>query len=135
MRHVALEIPLRLFSFGRNTQSHHTADSWVETLGDPLDRAALACCVTAFEQNHNPQLLVSNPLLQLDQFDLQSSQLFLVMTIAADEGGLLRRRGVAMVPVPNLFFSHNALAHSAANPQGFLRNPLELLIGRKKDFD
>ena len=78
MGHVALEIPARLFAFGGAAQGHHAANTGIQALGDALDYASLAGGVAAFEDHHDLQLLVLDPLLQLDQFDLQPGQLFLI---------------------------------------------------------
>ena len=50
----------------------------VEPLHDPLDGAALAGGVATFEDDHDPQALVDDPLLHPDQLGLQAGQLLLV---------------------------------------------------------
>src|ERR1035438_1755565 len=49
MCHIALEIPLRLFAFGGSAQGDHATDARIQTVGDPLDRAAFPCCVASLE--------------------------------------------------------------------------------------
>ena len=50
----------------------------VEVLGDPLDGAALAGGVAALEDDDDALLLGPDPLLDLDQLDLEPEQLGLV---------------------------------------------------------
>ena len=47
-------------------------------MNDSLDHAALAGGIATFEEYHHFEALVLDPLLQLDKFDLQPSQLPLV---------------------------------------------------------
>ena len=70
---VALEVPLRLLALCRRAQGHDAADARIERLGDALDGAALAGGVAALEEHHDAQAFVANPLLQLDQLDLQAA--------------------------------------------------------------
>ena len=81
MGHIALKVPLRLFALGGRAQRHHAADARIERFGDALDGAALAGRVAAFKEHHHAQLLVANPFLQLDQFNLQAAQLALVVAV------------------------------------------------------
>ena len=78
MRDIALEVPLGLFPLGRRAQRHHPAHAGVQTRGDALDGAALAGGVAAFEDHHDAQPFGLDPLLQLDQLDLQIAQFVLV---------------------------------------------------------
>ena len=75
MRDVALEIPLRALALARRRQRRDAADARIEPLGDALDDAALAGGVAAFEQHDDLELLVHDPVLQLDQLALQPEQL------------------------------------------------------------
>ncbi|MCY1312894.1 hypothetical protein D9M70_633630 [compost metagenome] len=74
MRHVALEIPLRLFAVGGCRQRDDAHDTRIEPLGDALDDAALAGGVTSLEDHHHFFLVVDHPVLQLDQLRLQLQQ-------------------------------------------------------------
>jgi hypothetical protein len=69
---VALEVPLRLLGFGGLLECHHARAAGVEVLREPLDGAALARGVTAFEHDDVPGAGVLAPALQLQEFDLQS---------------------------------------------------------------
>jgi hypothetical protein len=95
MSHVALEVPLRFLALGRGGQCNNAADTRVQALGDALDCAALARCVAAFEDHHNPLSLMADPLLEFDQFDLQTAELSLVidMRAQAQRFGYRRRVG------------------------------------------
>ncbi len=81
MRHVALEVPLRLLALGGRAERHDAADARIERLGDALDGSALARGVAAFKENHYAQTFVADPFLQLDQLDLQAAKLALVFAI------------------------------------------------------
>ena len=74
VRDIALEIPLGALALGRGRQGDDLADPWVEPLGDSLDDPALAGSVAALEQHDQFEFLVNNPILQFDQFPLQSQQ-------------------------------------------------------------
>ena len=80
MLDVALEVPLRAFTFGRCWQRGDPGDAGIEVLGDPLDRAPLARRVTPFEDHDDALPLRAHPLLELDEFRLQANQFFLVET-------------------------------------------------------
>ena len=75
VRGVALEIPLAPLAFIRRRQRGNAADARVEALGDPLDHAALAGGITAFEDHDDLLLVVRDPVLQLHQLALQPEQL------------------------------------------------------------
>ncbi len=75
MRDIALEVPLRALALARRRQRRDAADARVEPLRDALDDAALAGGVAALEQHHDLELLVADPVLQLDQLALQPQQL------------------------------------------------------------
>ncbi len=74
MRHVALEIPLRLFAFGWRTQRHRAADTRVQPLRYSLDHTTLAGGIAAFEQHHQFETVGDDPILKGDQFTLQVDQ-------------------------------------------------------------
>src|SRR5205814_10187079 len=59
-------------------QGHHAAVARVEEGRDPLDAPTLSRRVPSFEDDHDAQALVADPLLQLDQLHLEPAQLFLV---------------------------------------------------------
>ena len=75
MRDVALEIPLRALALARRRQRGDAADARIEALRDALDDAALAGGVAPLEQHHDFELLVDDPVLQLDELALQPQQL------------------------------------------------------------
>jgi hypothetical protein len=78
MGHVPLEVPLGLFPLARLLQRHHRRPPGVEVLHEALDRPALARRVASLEDDHDllPGLL--DPVLQLDQLDLEQVLLMLV---------------------------------------------------------
>ncbi len=71
MADVALEVPLPLLDLGRLLERHHARRARVQVLHEALDRAALAGRVAALEQHDDllPRLL--DPVLHLQQLDLQ----------------------------------------------------------------
>jgi hypothetical protein len=71
MRYVPLEVPLGPFPLARLDQGHYRGAARVQVLGEPLDRAALTRRIAALE--HEDEALVDglDPVLQLDQLDLQ----------------------------------------------------------------
>ncbi len=73
-----MKVPLGLLALGGGIQGDNTAEPGVQRLGDPFDRAAFAGRIPAFKDNHDAKSLMSNPLLQLDQFDMQLLQFLLV---------------------------------------------------------
>ena len=75
MGNVALEVPLCLLALGWRAESHHTAYAWIENLGDALDDPTLAGCVPAFEDHHRLEAFVLDPLLELDELDVQAGEL------------------------------------------------------------
>jgi hypothetical protein len=70
MRHVALEIPLRLLEVGGLFQRHHPRTARVEVFHEPLDAAALSGGVAALEHDDVPGTRALAPVLQLEQLDL-----------------------------------------------------------------
>src|SRR2546427_12275397 len=81
MRDVALEIPLRTFPLGRSWKCHHADVAWVEQRRHPLDDAPLAGRVATFEKDDHAQVPVSDPLLELEQLDLEPPELLLVVLL------------------------------------------------------
>src|SRR6185437_682455 len=75
MRDIALEIPLRALALARRRERGDAADPRVEALGDALDHSALAGGVAALEDHDHLELVVLDPILQLDQLALQAKQL------------------------------------------------------------
>ena len=75
MRDIALEVPLAALALGRRGQRHGAADARVETLGDPLDGAALARRVASLEDDDQLELLGDDPVLELDELALQAQEL------------------------------------------------------------
>ena len=79
MGHVALKVHLRLLALGRRRQGNHAKYARTDTLGDGLDRAALAGTIAPLENDADLQALVHHPLLNLDQLDMQPGQLSFVV--------------------------------------------------------
>jgi hypothetical protein len=75
MRRIALEVPLRAFAVVRRRQCRDPTHARIKTLRDALDRPTLARCVAPFEDHHQPVSGGNDPVLQLDQFALQTKQL------------------------------------------------------------
>jgi hypothetical protein len=84
---------VRSRSFGAG--SGDAADPRIETLGDPLDDAALAGGVAALEDDDHLELVVLDPVLQLDQFALQPKQL---LEVDGPVERLVRSMGGLRVP-------------------------------------
>ena len=78
MLHIPLEVPLPELTGGRHVERNDPGRSWVQVLGEPLDRAALAGGVASFEDDDVAHSDVLTPVLQLQQLDLQSVLLLLV---------------------------------------------------------
>src|SRR4029453_11986938 len=87
--HVPLEVPLGALTLGRGSQGDDPGDTRVEALGDPLDRSTLAGRVAALEQDDHLEPGVLDPLLELDQLQLQLGQLLLVQLLLELGGGRL----------------------------------------------
>ena len=86
VRHVALEIHLRLLPLGRRRQGDDAEDPRADALDDALDHAALAGRVAALEDDDDPRARLLHPGLQVRDLDLQPGELLLVGAVA----GLLR---------------------------------------------
>jgi hypothetical protein len=84
-----------LLAVGRGGQRGDAEDARTHAFGDRLDRATFAGAVTAFEHDADLEPLVLHPLLELDQLDVQTLELFIVFL-----GFELPVRAVA-VPVPD----------------------------------
>ncbi|EXI66496.1 MAG: hypothetical protein AW08_02610 [Candidatus Accumulibacter adjunctus] len=76
--HVTLEIPRCRLALGRRRQRGDAGDARAQAFGDALDAAPLARGITTFEDHHHLELLELDPLLQLDEFDLQLGQRLLI---------------------------------------------------------
>ncbi len=74
MGDVALEVPLRLFPFGRLAEGHHPDDTGVQRLGDAFDGAAFAGVVAPFEEDDDLQALLHDIPLQFSQFEVKITQ-------------------------------------------------------------
>ena len=68
---VPLEVPLATLSLGGLGQGHDSRPTRVEVLHEPLDGAALAGRVAPLEQDDQALVGVLDPLLELQQLDLQ----------------------------------------------------------------
>ena len=91
---VALSMELRLLPFGRRGEGDHAKDARADTLYDALDHAALAGSVSSFEDDNNPGVGRLDPVLELDQLNLQLEKFGLVLFFAdllfVIDAGLLR---------------------------------------------
>jgi hypothetical protein len=76
---VALEIPLRPLFLCRRRERDHPAITRVEQRHDPFDDTALAGGVAAFEEDDDAQVSIPDPLLELDELDLEASELLVVL--------------------------------------------------------
>jgi hypothetical protein len=74
MCHIALKIPLGLLTQVGGRQGRNAAHTWVQALGDALDGAPFAGSIAPFKTNHNFLAGFDHPILQFDQFTLQSEQ-------------------------------------------------------------
>src|SRR5208337_5190091 len=63
MLHVALDVHLRLFPFGRRGQRDDAENPRADAFGDCLDYSALAGAVAAFEQHAGLEAFVDGPEL------------------------------------------------------------------------
>src|SRR6202142_3599505 len=72
---VALEIPLSPLALGGRREGHDAREAGIQGLHDPLDRAALAGRVPTLEDDHDLEAARLDPLLPLDQLDVQASEL------------------------------------------------------------
>jgi len=79
MRQISLNIHLRFLALGRGGQRDNAEHPRADSLGNRLDRASLAGAVAPLEHDADLQSLVLDPLLQLDQLDVQVEQLALVV--------------------------------------------------------
>src|SRR6187397_1102684 len=78
MRHVSLDIHLRLFAVRGRRKRHHTKDTRTDAFGQRFDGAALARGVTAFEYDDGSQALGLDPFLEVTQLDLELVQLLFI---------------------------------------------------------
>ena len=90
--HIALEIPLGLLLIRGCAQRHYPATAWVEGLGYPLDRSALASGVPPFKEQDDAIAAVFDPVLHLDQLHLEPGQFFFI-ELAIEPGFLALRIG------------------------------------------
>ena len=79
---VALGRELRLLPLSRRGEGDHAKDARADTLQDALDHAALTRSVSSFENDHNAGVGRPNPVLELDQLNLQLENLGLVLIFA-----------------------------------------------------
>jgi hypothetical protein len=69
---VALKLPLPGFPLGRLLQGDDVGSAGVEVLHEPLDRSSLGCGVASLEMDQDSLPSRLHPLLNLEQFGLQS---------------------------------------------------------------
>ena len=68
---VALEVPFPVLALARFLQSYHRRAPGVQVLGEAFDRPALASRVSSFEEDDDALARVLDPVLQLQQLDLE----------------------------------------------------------------
>src|SRR5882724_2870525 len=78
MGHVALRVELRLLALGGGGEGDHPEDARAHALGDGFDGPALAGAVAALEDDTDLEAFMLDPLLELDELDVQLGQLLLV---------------------------------------------------------
>ena len=82
LRDVALHVDLGLLAVGRRRQRDDAEDARADPLGEPLDHAALAGGVAAFEDDDDPRARGLHPGLQVCDLDLQAGDLLFVGLVA-----------------------------------------------------
>src|SRR5580704_3004920 len=78
MWNVSLGVHLRLFALGRRGKRDHPENARANPLGHGFDRAALAGAVAPLEEDADLEALVHDPLLELDELDMQARKFALV---------------------------------------------------------
>ena len=81
VRHVALDVHLRLLAVGRRRQRDDPEHARADALGERADRPALAGGVASLEDDDHAEALVLDPFLELAQLGLQLAQLLLVLLV------------------------------------------------------
>ena len=76
---VALSMELRLLPLGRRGEGDQAKDARADTLHNALNYAAFAGSISSFENNDNAGVGRLDPLLELDQFNLQLENFGLVV--------------------------------------------------------
>jgi len=71
MTDVPLEEPLTLFSFRWHVERDHLGTTRIEVFEESLDRAALTSSVATFEHHHQLVTRRPDPVLRLEQLDLE----------------------------------------------------------------
>ena len=100
VRHVTLEVPLPALTLGRDVERDHPGVPGVQVLHEALDGAPLAGGIAALEDQHDPVPGVLDPVLQLEQLDLQLPLLVVVLLTAQTFGvGIFLPPGVHNAPV------------------------------------
>ncbi len=79
MSDISLEIPLAPFGFGGFRQSHVTGCSGIHELADGEDRSAFTGGIAPFENADHAAPGVLEPVLQLDELDLQAFERLLIL--------------------------------------------------------
>jgi hypothetical protein len=77
--HVALHVHLRFFAIGRRRKRDDAEDPGAHTLGDRLDRAALAGAIASLEDDDDAQPFLFHVLLEMAEAHLQLLQRLLVL--------------------------------------------------------
>src|SRR5262249_37822570 len=108
MREITLHVHLGFFSVGRRRQRHETERARADTLGDRLDRSALASGIATLEHDDDPLAGLLDPLLQRAQLRLQPAQgLFVLLTLEFRSLGL-GLRTIRFVVQKRAFLPHYA---------------------------
>src|SRR3984957_15858559 len=86
--HITLEIPLGVFPVTGLARRNHPRLARAQVLDDALDGAVLASAVASLEDYQDLQLVGDDVVVQLDQLDLQPSQLALVFFLTGPRNRL-----------------------------------------------
>jgi hypothetical protein len=76
---VALSMELQLLPLGRRGEGDHAKDARADTFHNALNYAAFAGSISSFENDDNTDVGRLDPLLELDQFNLQLEKFGLVV--------------------------------------------------------
>src|SRR5262249_41942611 len=100
VRHVTLEVPLPALTLGRDVERHHPRVPGIQVLHEALDGAALAGGVPALEDDHEAAARILDPVLELEQLDLEQPFQMIVFLAAQPLGiGIILPPGVHHAPV------------------------------------
>ena len=107
------------FALGRRRQRHHLAGAGIEALCHPFDDATLAGGIAALEQDHDLELVVDHPVLQLNKLLLQPQQLLeigLASHLKQGFAAFIEQRGESMIVDFELEFLVNTVDELVVDP-------------------